>query len=44
LLDERITLAVLAGGVIVVAGVYVGALSRRSGAAPATEPTAGEIV
>ncbi len=28
LLDEKITLAVLAGGAIVVAGVYVGALSR----------------
>ncbi len=28
-LDEEITVAVVAGGVIVVAGVYVGALSRR---------------
>jgi drug/metabolite transporter (DMT)-like permease len=28
LLDEKITLAVLAGGAIVVAGVYVGAISR----------------
>jgi drug/metabolite transporter (DMT)-like permease len=35
LLDETITLAVLAGGAIVVAGVYVGALSHRTTPAPA---------
>ena len=29
LLDEPITAAVVAGGAIVVAGVYVGALTRR---------------
>jgi drug/metabolite transporter (DMT)-like permease len=34
LLDEQITLAVLAGGAIVVAGVYVGALSRRPAPSP----------
>jgi drug/metabolite transporter (DMT)-like permease len=31
LLDEEITLAVLAGGALVAAGVYVGALSRSPG-------------
>ena len=31
LLDEPITAAVVAGGAIVVAGVYVGALSRTRG-------------
>jgi drug/metabolite transporter (DMT)-like permease len=30
LLDEKITLAVVAGGAIVLAGVYVGAISWRS--------------
>jgi drug/metabolite transporter (DMT)-like permease len=35
LLDEKITLAVLSGGAIVVAGVYIGALrSRATSAAP----------
>jgi drug/metabolite transporter (DMT)-like permease len=38
LLDEQITLAVLAGGAIVVAGVWVGALSRRATPARVREP------
>jgi drug/metabolite transporter (DMT)-like permease len=44
LLDEPITAAVVAGGAIVVAGVYVGALSRRSAAVAPGEAAAGEVV
>lgn len=44
LLDEPITAGIVAGGAIVAAGVYVGALSRRSAAAAPPESAAGEIV
>ena len=43
LIDEEITAAVVAGGAIVLSGVYLGALSRRP-STPSPETSAGEVV